>query len=253
MKAQFKYAFLAGLFFRGPVFIVIFILNTVFIILGSAGLLPFAAHVTAVSLGGIALAVMLTACIIGDIAIGRRMFLMPEAYLHALTPVPRRKTLFASIITMAVMDLISIAFVVFTQVWLSLNLAGISIWNLIREASGGNPDMVTYIIMLCLLMVSFYILTLNVIMFSVTVKKSFFFKIPASGLLAFLSACGCFYAAGLLQLLIAPFSEVSRYLFMIIITPVSAIAIPLLIALTLLEAAGLFILTSKLMERKINL
>jgi len=256
MKAQFKYAFLAGLYFRGPAFAVIFIMNAVFTILGSLGALPIPAQITAVSLGGVAIAVMLAGCIIGDISIGRRMFNAQEAYLHALTPVPRWKTLLASIITMAVLDLGTMFFVIFSEVWLSLNLANSfsNVWGMMAAAAGENPEITAHIILLCVLFAAVYILILTVIMFSVTAKKSFLFKMPASGLLAFLTACGCFYIATLLQLLIAPFSHVERYLFMIIITPnVTGIALPFLIVLTLLETAGLFVLTSKLLERRINL
>ena len=256
MKAQFKYAFLAGLFFRGPVFAVIFIINTVFLILGSFRILPLPAQITAVSLGGVSIAVMAAGCIIGDIAIGRRMFNAQEAYLHALTPVPRWKTLLAGIITMTVLDFVTMFYVIFTEVWLSLNMVNSfsNVWEMMATAAGENPEMTMMIILLGVLLIAVYILVLTVIMFSVTAKKSFLFKKPASGFLAFLLACGCFYIATLLQLLIAPFSHVERYLFMIMITPnVTGIAIPFLIALTLLEAAGLFLLTSKLMERKINL
>ena len=67
MKAHFKYAFRTGLAARGIVFAVIFAMNLVFIILGALGRLPYAAEVTAVSLGGTAIAVMLVFNIIGDI------------------------------------------------------------------------------------------------------------------------------------------------------------------------------------------
>jgi len=58
MKVQFKYAIRAGLYARGPVFAVIFIMELIFIVLGSLGILPLAAQITAVSLGGTAIAVM---------------------------------------------------------------------------------------------------------------------------------------------------------------------------------------------------
>ena len=253
MKAQFKYAFLAGLYFRGPVFAVIFLMNTVFVILGFAGVLPLAAQITAVSLSGVAIAVMTAGCIIGDIHIGRRMFASPESYLHALTPVPRWKTLLAGIVTMTVLDILTMLFTIFTQVCISLNLAGKTATQAIEDFFRSNPETISYIFLMALLLTALYFLTLMIIMFCITMKKSVFFKIPASGLLAFLTACACVYVASLLQLLIAPFSYVQRYMFLIIITPVSGIALPLLIVLTLLEAAGLFILTSKLMERRINL
>jgi hypothetical protein len=253
MKAQFKYAFLAGLDFRLPAFAVIFIKNTVFIILGSFGLLPFAALITSVALGGVAIAVMFAANIGGDIMITRRMFYAPEAYLHALTPAPRWKILLASIVTMAVMDILTMAFVIASQVWLVFNLAGFGYWQIVWETISSIDSFLFYGILSFLFVIAGYFLLIMIILFSITMKKSVFFKIPASGLLAFLVACVCFYAVSLLQLVLIPFSTVERYLFMITVTPDGGMAIPLLILLTLLEAAGLFILTSKLMEKKVNL
>jgi hypothetical protein len=253
MKAQFKYAFFAGLYFRGPVFAVIFVMNTVFITLGSLGLLPFAAHVTAVSLGGLAIAVMFAANIGGDVAVARRMFTAPEAYLLALTPGPRWKTLLASIVTMTVMDIFTMAFVIVSQVWLALNLAGGNngqiVWNIVHEHNSYLYDGFLFI----LLLIAGYLLLIMVILFCVTAKKSIFFKMPASGFLAFLLACGCFYIVNLLQFVLVPFSEVQRFGLLIILTLSSTAAIPFLILLTLLEAVILFVLTSKLLERKVNL
>ena len=253
MKAQFKYAFITGLYIRGQVFAVIFIMNAVFIILGALGLLPLAAHITAVSLGGVAIAVMLAADIIADVFIARRMFSAPEAYLHALTPVPRRRTLLASVITMAVLDIVTMAVVITQEVWLSFNLAGDSIKQLVWDFINSERAQLVYALWCILLLIAFYFLLMMVIMFCVTMKKSVFFKMPVPGLLAFLTACGCFYVASLLQLILAPFGDVQRYWLLIIITLNNGTAIPLLILLTLLETAALFILTSKLMERKINL
>jgi len=252
MKAQFKYAFLAGFHIRGPVFAVIFIMNTVFLILGLLGLLPFAALVTAVSLGGVAIAVMFTANIGSDVAIISRLFSAQKATLYALTPAPRWKTLLASITTMTVMDVITMAFVIITQVSLSFNLTGNNVRQIFWSYLNQNLSGITFIIWNILLLIAGYLLVLMVILFCITAKKSIFFKMPASGFLAFLLACACFYIASLLQILLAPFGVVERFLFMITIT-LDTIAIPLLALLTLLEAGVLFVLTSKLMERKINL
>ena len=252
MKAQFKYAFLTGLFFRGPVFAVIFVMNMTFIILGTLGLLPFPAQVTAVSLGGVAIAVMFAANIGGDVAIGRRMFTAPEAYLYALTPVPRRKILLASVIAMAVMDLISMAFVIVCEVWLSLNLAGIGIWQIVMNAFSSGSYFV-FILWHILLFIAGYILFMMIILFCAAMKKSFFHKLPAPGFLAVLLAIGCFYIVSLLQLLLAPFGTVSMHGLIIYISSVGKAAFPALIFLILLEAAFLFVLTSKFMERRMNI
>jgi hypothetical protein len=229
-------------------------MNTVFITLGSLGLLPFAAHVTAVSLGGVAIAVMLAANIIGDVAITRRMFASPGAYLYALTPSPRWKILLASVLTMMVMDLISMTFVITTEVWLSFNLTGIKFWDIIGNAFNTvTPEMLFIIIISVLMLIAGYLLILQIILFCITAKKSILYKLPVSGLLVFLLACGCIYAVSLLQLLIAPFGIIERYAFFFVITFSSNTAYIMYTLLTLFEAAGLFLLTSKLLEKRINI
>ena len=252
MKAQCKYAFLSGLHMRGPVFAVIFVMNTIFITLGLADRLPLAAKITSVSLGGLAIAVMLAACIIGDIAIFRRIFTAPAAYLYALTPAPRWKDLAAGIIAMAVMDIFSMAFVIGSQVWLSLHLAGQDIRQVIINALRENSDYLRYGTGGLLLLLAGYFLVLSIILFSVTVKKSFLYKIPASGFLAFLLAGACVYAVTLSQLLLAPLGSVQRYGIFIIIS-LGSNQMVIYALLLLLEAAVLFAGTSHLMEKRINI
>ena len=252
MKAQFKYTFITGLSFRGAAFAFIFVMDVVFIILGSLGLLPFAGMVTAVSLGGVAISVMLVFDIIGDIAIIRRMFVAPEAYLYALTPAPRREILLASVIATAILDIVTMAVVITAEVWMSLILAGEEVWRNVWNFVGTNSSEFLYGLWLVPLLVAGYLLIMMVILFCQTVKKSILFKIPASGLLAFLLACACFYVVSLLQLILLPFGTVERYGLLIILN-LGRNALPFYALLTLLEAAALFVITSKLMERKINL
>ena len=253
MKAQFKYAFLAGLYVRGPVFAVIFAMNTTFIILGSLGLLPFAAHITAVSLCGVSIAVMLAANIAGDVFIARRMFGPPGAYLDMLTPVPRWKILFASITTMTVLDLITMIYVITAKVWLSFNMIGGNIHKMFWETIHSYSVHLIHVVWFALLLIAVYLLALMIILFCVTMKKSIFFKMPASGLLAVLLAFGCLYICTLLHLLLTPFGVIHRYGLILVLTFVSEAALPALGLLTLLQAAALFVLTSKLLERRINL
>jgi len=252
MKAQFKYAFKTGLTFRGAAFAVVFVMDAVFIALGSLGLLPFAAMVTAVSLGGVAIAVMLVFDIIGDIAIIRRMFSAPEAYLYALTPSPRRKILLASVIVTAILDFVTMAVVITAEVWLSFILAGGEIWRTIWDLQSKNGYGFLYGLWYVLLLAAGYLLLMMIILFCITVKKSVLFRIPASGLLAFLLACACCYISSLLQLLLIPLSTVERHGLLIILN-IGKTALPFYALLILLEAAALFVITSKLMERKINL
>jgi len=250
VKAQFKYSILAGLFARLPVFVSRCVILLVFGGLGSLGLLPSAAHITAVSLGGVGIAVMMAFDIIGDVAIARRMFRAPDAYLCALTPAPRRNTLLASLIAMLVMDFVSLAVVIGGEVWLSLNLAGQYIGSVIW----GGTDGVNFLPGLWALLYALfgYLLIVLIILFCVTAAKSVLYKKAASGLLAFLLGCGCVWLWNLLNLVLAPFGQVDRFGVFFTVYLGSAGAAPLIL-LTALEAAGLFILTANLMERKMNI
>jgi len=254
MKAQFKYAFRTGLYVRLIAFAVIFTINTVFIIFGSLGLLPFAAKIVAVSLGGVAIAVMFAANIGSDVIIARRMFVSPEAYLHALTPDPKWKILLASVITMFVMDFVSMAVVITQEVWLSFIVAGLEqTWDIFMWGIRQNQSEMIYAYWAIPLIMALYLLVLMIILFSVTAKKSFLFKMPASGLLTFLVACGCFYAVSLSQLILIPFGSVRRQGMFILIELTGTLFMPVVFLLLLAEAAVLFYFTSKLMERRMNI
>jgi hypothetical protein len=83
-------------------------------------------------------------------------------------------------------------------------------------------------------------------------KRSVFYQKPAAGLLAVLTGFGLFYIASLLPLLAAPFGAVSRLgtFFMVSLGRTGLVVYTLLI---LAQAAALFIMTAKLMERKMNI
>ncbi|MDR0292739.1 MAG: hypothetical protein LBH95_01120 [Oscillospiraceae bacterium] len=251
MKAQFKYTFRAELYLRGIVFAVISVMMLVFAVLGSLGFLPEAAQITAVSLAGIGIAVMFGANIASDVAMSKRLCATPDAYLHALTPAPRRKFLLASVLTMMILDIVTMAAVITGEVVLSFNLANVG--NLWREFGYAVRDYAAEILYGVLFLMACYLLAAMIILFCVTAKKSIFYKMPASWLMTFLLACGCVYAVSLLPLIIAPFGTIERYRIFITITLDGWTGAWLYLLLTFLEAAGLFVLTSKLMERKMNL
>ncbi len=252
MKAQFKHAFFSGLNARGGVFAVIFVINLTFIILGSLGLLPDGVKITAVSLGGVAVAVMIAANMIGGVSIIRQMFVAPGAYLYALTPTPRKNMLLASVIAMAVMDVITMVIVIIQEVWLSLLLVGDDmirdIWDTITAEASKNPSIVVSIGIL----ITGYLLILMIILFCVAAKKSLFYQKPAGGLMTALLAIALGYVVSLTPLLLAPMSAVSRLgIFFTVNSNSTGAAIYAL--LLFLESAVLFVLTARLMERKINI
>jgi hypothetical protein len=252
LKAQFKYSFLAGASIRLPAYAVVFGIMLVFGVLGSLGLLPLAALITAVSLGGLGVGAVVVINIIGDIAIFRRMFSSPAAYLYALTPAPRWKILFSSLITAVAFTAVSLSAAIFGNIWLSLNLAGEFVGNIWEYMGIFGSENVLPILWSVLYVFAAYFLTLLIILFSITAAKSIFYKRAASGFFGFLLGCACFYVWSLSYLLLAPLGSVTVWGIFISIQFGSSAVFPLML-LTLLMAAGLFILTSKLMERKINL
>ncbi|MCL2210577.1 MAG: hypothetical protein FWB95_01500 [Treponema sp.] len=228
-------------------------MDITFIILGSISAVPLALHILFITFGGIAVAVMLAANIGSDLVMARRMFVSADAYLQALTPAPRWKTLLANVITMLAADLITMVFTVASITWISFNFIGGNIWELTIEMIRAQSDYMFYSICSFFAMIAVYLLVVMIILFCAAMKKSYFFKMPASGILTFLVACGCFYAVSLLQVVLLPISDVQIFGLTVVLTPFSIAAYPILIVLTFLEAAGLFIITSRLIERKINI
>ena len=256
MKVHFKYAFLAGIHARGGVFAVIFLINLVFIILGSLGLLPLAAQITAVSLSGTAIGVMAIVNIISDVGIIRRMFAAPGAYLFALSPMPRKKMLSASVISMFVMDVVTMAVSIFGVTCLSLILAGNYVGNVFDSISRGwvsfEASDILFGLWFIVLMIAGYLLVMLFIIFCAAARKSIFYQKPAGGLLTILMAAAMLYIGSLMTFILAPFGTVTRWgmFFTISLGRPGLIVYGLLL---MIQIAALFIAASKLMERKMNI
>jgi hypothetical protein len=253
VKAQFKYVFLTGFHTRGVAFIVVFAVNFVFIALGLTGFLPLPAHITAVSLSGVAIAVMFVFNVVSDIAIVRRIFAPPGAYLCALTPVPRWKTLLSSVVAITVMDIVTMTAAITGVTWLSLNLAGHGVIITISEAVSSNISELLFGLWFAVFALAGYLLLLMVILFCITMRKSVFYQKPAGGLLAVLTGFGIFYAVSLSSLLLVPFGTVTTWFGIYISITIGKAGLIAYTLLTLIQAAALFILTAKLMERKMNI
>jgi len=252
VKAQFKYAFRTGLHVRGLVFAIIFVMNLVFIILGALGWLPFAAQVTAVALGGVAIGVMTIFNIISDVSILSRMFTVPGAYLHALTPAPRKQILLSSVITMMILDIVTMAVVITGEVLLSLNLAGSSVGSVVWTAIRTNlPSLIEWLLPLAGLIVG-YLLVVMIILSGITLGKSVFYQKKAGGLMTAVAILAIIYVFSVSPMILAPLGTVSRFGFFFTVTLGTA-GTAMYILLTLIQTAVLFVLTSKLMERKLNI
>ena len=254
MKAQFKYAFISGLHIRGIVFAVILIINLFFIILGLLGLSPLPAMITGVALSGMGISVMTITNIISDIGIIRRLFAAPGAYVYALTPTHRGSTLLASVAAIAVMDIVSMTVVTTGVTWQGLMLAGryVDIWGFIRNFHIFDGSYFAFITGVVLTTFAGYLLVLMFITACIVVKRSIFYQKSAGVLLTALCAIGALYVFSLSNFLLVPFGYVSRdlWFFTVSIDGSASIAYGIL---TLIQAFALFLVSAKLMERKLNI
>jgi len=252
MKAQFKYAFRAGLSPRMYAFAIILVMNLAFIVPGLLGVLPVAAMITGVSLGGTAIAVMIAFNIAGDISITRTIFTPPGAVFYALTPAPRRDRLIASVLTMIVMDFVTTAIAITGVIVLALNLgshySGMSLMEMLRYDTIYFGD----IGLLIAGVLVAYLLITSVVFFCRAMRKSVFFSKRAGGLLTFLTAAGVVYGISVAPLLLAPFGTVTGYGLFFTVT-LGQTGMYMYSLLLLIIAAVLFVLTARLIERKINL
>jgi hypothetical protein len=254
VKAQFKYAFKAGFHIRGYEFIVILIFNLISVVLGLLGLLPLAALITVVSLSGTAVAVMAITNIISDIGIFREMLSSPRAYLQALTPAPRYKTLIANILVISIYDIISMAVAITGVTLISFILAGtfFDVFGLIRGFTETQFLDVAFGLGVALTVFARYLLLLMFIISIVVVRKSIFYQKRAGGFFTVLVAIGAVYVSSISQFLLAPFGILSRFsvFYIISLGRSGIIAYGILI---LIQVTVLLLVTSRLMERKLNI
>ena len=255
MKAQFKYSFLNGVHARIYVFAVIFLMHLVFLVFAAFGALPLPAQITAVSLSGTAIAVMAIVNVISDVSIIRQMFGVPKAYLYALTPVPRKKALLANVIAMLVMDVVTMAVSIFGVTLLSLNLASNyqdDLWMYMREGMQTYSAEILYAFWFIALGIASYLLVMTFIIFCVTLKRSVFYQKSFGRALTVLLSLGVLYIFNLSQFALAPFSNITRW-GMFFTLWIGGGGIIAWVILLLIQAAALFVVTSKLMERKLNI
>ena len=253
MKALFKYTIRADISGRLIAFAAILVINIAFIIPGLLGFLPLAAKITAVSLSGTAIGVMAVFNIIGDISIIRSIFYAPGATFYTLTPAHRSKRLCAGVTTMTVLDIVTMTFSIVSVVVLALILGNDyvdrSIWLMVREVA--IVEALSVIITIAH-GIALYLFVMMLIIFGITMRKSVFYNKRAGGLLAFLSALGVWYLSTFTALLVAPFGHVSFFFGFITVT-VGHLGMGLYVLLILLLAVAMFVLSARLMERKMNI
>ena len=252
-KSLFSYAFRAGMSPRLYAFAVILVMNLAFIIPGLFGVLPGPALITGVSLSGTAIAVMAVFNIIGDISISSSLFSASNAPFYALTPAPRKNTLLACVLAMLITDFVTMAISIAGVITLSINLGGFysgdNIWALVYRNAASYA---TNALLPVALLIAAYLFIMMLIIFCRAFRNSHLYNKRAGGFLAFLLAVGIYYLSTVSVLLLAPFGTVTRVLGWFQVT-VGHLGTGMYALLLLIFAAVMFILTSSIMERKMNI
>jgi len=256
MKAHFKYIFRAEAM-RLIVFAAVFVVNLVFVVLAALGVLPLAAQIVAVSLSSLGVNVMFVFNVIGDISIINRLFSPRSSIIYALTPAPRKERLLASIISMTVMDIVTMAGamigVAILGIHLGGNFAGLNFWEMLSYPAYTGSFYFSFSMLIPIaLMLAGYLYLITLITFCISVRKSMLYNKPAGGFLAFLVALGVIYITNISSFLLAPFGSVSRF-FTFFTIDVGTLGMAMYALLTFIFAAVMFVLTARLMERKLNI
>jgi hypothetical protein len=110
-----------------------------------------------------------------------------------------------------------------------------------------------YIIFGALAVLAGYLMLLLIILFCITAKKSVFFNLPASGVLAFLAGIGVMYAFSLSQILLVPFGVYERWMMFVNITISTPFGLLAYGILMLMFSAVLFAVTANLLEKRVNI
>jgi len=111
---------------------------------------------------------------------------------------------------------------------------------------------VTYSLIYLAHILALYLLIIMLIIFCRALRKSIFYNKRAGGFLAFLSAVGILYIFSVSALLLAPFGTVTRFYGFFTVT-VGYLGMGMYALLMIIFAAVMFVLTAKIMERKMNI
>jgi hypothetical protein len=252
MKAQFKYAFLQNLDQRAYALGATVLISAVFSVLSVTGLANEAVMTLGVVLESLALCGVFAVCIIADVQGMGGIFGSPQGYLNILTPVPGWKLLLPRLVTYVLEDLFSlavaIASLVFQVMVFDSEFGDVFhfrlTWDDIRSiALFGGMALLGYA----------YILMLAV--FGASLKSGPFSNRRFGSLLALLCMGAAAWALNLFNFVLMPFGMVDMWnsVFTISLDIRSPLHIAMYDLVSLIKVAALFVTSSLLIERRINL
>ncbi len=233
---------------RMTAFLVMAAVNVFFIVWTALVPWNLALYIVAVSLSGCALCALFIFQILGDASIDRYLFKAPQGYAVNLMPVKSWKLLLSRTIAIVAQDVIGLMLGIAGTTYLSLQLGDVG-ERVLRYFDFES--------ILCgaLLFVIVYTLVVLAVAFARILSNSVFFTMKGRGILSLLATLAALYVLSFLDFLAAPFGYIQYFGTMFIINVdygLSAGAVAYLLAL-IAQCAVLFIVSSRLMERKINL
>jgi hypothetical protein len=223
------------------------VINLVFFVLGITGILPIGWMIFGTVLSSLSLCAVFGVCVMVDMESIKSLFAPPNAYYTMLAPVPAWKTVLSRVISMTVLDIVSLTVGIFGVVLQSTMLDSYQPWD-----SGMIP---TDSIIAIIIGIIAYATMFLFIIFACALAKSVFYHTKARGLLGFFGMVALGYLYSWLDLLLAPFANVSRFGAFIEVHLTSGLNAGMIayIALLLIKAAALLIGISYLYERKVNI
>lgn len=248
MRAQFKYSLRAYLTPRAIALSAVLVMCLVFGLLGYNDIYGYGGKVTAVVLSALGLFGILVVCFITDFEMLRGLCTAPAGYVTLLTPVKSWKLILPRVITILVEDMLC----------LIAGITGVAIQGLI--VSGYTGDMFwgefdwSFLWGLAVILLG-YIFLIMIVLFCIVLSKSLFYSRRIGTFLAVLATIATAYVFNLLNFVLAPFGAVDSvgifYNISLIAGPTLGMAAYSL--LSLCKSAALFLASSYLMERKINI
>ena len=233
---------------RTAAFLVMAAVNVFFIVWTALVPWSLALYIVAVSLSGCALCALFIFQVLGDASIDRYVFKAPYGYCVNLLPVKSWKLILSRTIAIVAQDVIGLMLGVAGTTYLSLQLGGVG------ERVMSYIDAET-ILSGALFFIAGYLLIVLAVAFARILSASVFYTMKGRGILSLLATLAALYALSFLNILAAPFGYLQSYGSMFVINVdygLSAGAFAYLAAL-LAQSAVLLIVSSHLMERKINL
>lgn len=249
MKAQFKYSFRASLTLRSVAVGATLIMNIVFGLLGYFDVYGHGGKVTAVTLCSIALCGILGICFATDFYLIHSMCSAPAGYLLGLTPVKSWRIILSRVVTILVEDMICLV----------IAISGVFVQALIESGSRmplpGDKYSLGTLLWLAVIFILGYIYATMIILLGAVLAKSVFYGMRVGTFLAVLATTAVAYVFSLLDFILMPFGAVENwnifYSISLVIGPNPGFLA--YIMLNVCRIAALFIASSYLMERKINI